>query len=69
MTGAGISVAAGIPDWRSPGTGIFSRIGEMLGEEIDPPELLFDLNYFMMEPKFYYAYRKVLLKHFNLDTI
>ena len=29
MTGAGISVAAGIPDFRTPGTGLYSKVKDL----------------------------------------
>jgi NAD-dependent SIR2 family protein deacetylase len=59
MTGAGISVSAGIPDFRSPDTGIYSRIREICGKDLPTPESLFDLKYFLKYPEVYYAYRKV----------
>lgn len=44
MTGAGISVSAGIPDFRSPGTGVYSNLEEY---NLPKPEALFDLEYFV----------------------
>ena len=66
MTGAGISVSAGIPDFRSPETGIYSRIESIVGKKLPTPESLFDVRYFIEHPEVYYAYRKV---RFNDRTI
>jgi hypothetical protein len=43
MTGAGISVSAGIPDFRSPDTGIYANLAEY---DLPSPESLFELEYF-----------------------
>lgn len=59
MSGAGISVSAGIPDFRTPGTGIYSRIESIIGKKLPTPESLFDLKYFLQYPEVYYTYRKV----------
>lgn len=40
MTGAGISVSAGIPDFRSPGTGIYDNLKEY---NLPTPEALFSV--------------------------
>ena len=59
MSGAGISVSAGIPDFRSPQTGIYSRVEKILGYSLPTPESLFDVKYFIKNPLPYYTYRKV----------
>jgi len=43
MTGAGISVSAGIPDFRSPKTGVYDNLKEY---NLPYPEALFELKYF-----------------------
>jgi len=43
MTGAGISVSAGIPDFRSPNTGLYSKLKEY---DLPYPEAIFTLEYF-----------------------
>ena len=43
MTGAGISVSAGIPDFRSPGTGLYDNLQEY---NLPRPEAIFTLSYF-----------------------
>ena len=40
MTGAGISVSCGIPDFRSPGTGVYANLKEY---DLPNPECLFTL--------------------------
>lgn len=42
MTGAGISVAAGIPDFRSPGTGLYDNLAKY---DLPYPEAVFDIEY------------------------
>lgn len=41
MTGAGISVAAGIPDFRSPETGLYNKLQKY---NLPRPEAIFELE-------------------------
>ena len=43
MTGAGISTSAGIPDFRSPGTGLYSQLEKY---NLPYPQAIFEINYF-----------------------
>ncbi|XP_054929169.1 NAD-dependent protein deacetylase sirtuin-2 isoform X2 [Dermacentor andersoni] len=43
MIGAGISTAAGIPDFRSPNSGIYSKLGKF---NLPSPEAIFEIGYF-----------------------
>lgn len=47
LTGAGASVSAGIPDFRSPGTGLYDRLQKY---RLPYPEAIFDLDYYRDNP-------------------
>jgi len=51
LTGAGISVSAGIPDFRSPGTGLYSNLQKY---DLPRPEAIFDKRYFIKKPQAFY---------------
>lgn len=48
MTGAGISTSAGIPDFRSPGTGLYSQLEKY---NLPHPQSIFELDYFKQNPE------------------
>ncbi|KAL1415498.1 hypothetical protein MTO96_029216 [Rhipicephalus appendiculatus] len=57
MIGAGISTAAGIPDFRSPNSGIYSKLGKF---NLPSPEAIFEIGYFRRNPGPFYALARQL---------
>ncbi|XP_074697819.1 NAD-dependent protein deacetylase sirtuin-3, mitochondrial isoform X2 [Strix aluco] len=57
MAGAGISTPSGIPDFRSPGSGLYSNLEQY---DIPYPEAIFELMYFCVNPKPFFTLAKEL---------
>ncbi|GAA6002244.1 SIR2 family NAD-dependent protein deacylase [Rhodotorula paludigena] len=57
MAGAGISTAAGIPDFRSPGTGLYDNLAKY---DLPYPEAIFDIDYLEERPEAFYTLAKEL---------
>ena len=55
LVGAGISVSAGLPDFRSKDTGLYEKI-KKLG--LEKPEQVFDIMHFAINPTTFYSLSK-----------
>nr|XP_039274002.1 NAD-dependent protein deacetylase sirtuin-3-like isoform X2 [Styela clava] len=57
MAGAGISTGSGIPDFRTPGTGLYDNLQKY---RIPSPTAIFDMEYFHYDPKPFFTLAKEL---------
>eukprot|EP01039_Chlorochromonas_danica_P008613 gene8613-9492_t len=58
MVGAGVSVAAGIPDFRSPQSGLYAQVKQM---GLPCPEDIFSIDYLVDDPQPFFTLAKRLL--------
>ncbi|VVC91001.1 unnamed protein product [Leptidea sinapis] len=57
MSGAGISTSAGIPDFRSPETGLYHNLQKY---NLPEPQAIFEINFFRQNPQPFYTLAKEL---------
>ncbi|MEQ2258216.1 NAD-dependent protein deacetylase sirtuin-2, partial [Xenotaenia resolanae] len=57
MVGAGISTSAGIPDFRSPDTGLYANLQKY---NLPYPEAIFQIDYFKKHPEPFFALAREL---------
>ncbi|KZV69310.1 SIR2-domain-containing protein [Peniophora sp. CONT] len=57
LSGAGISVSCGIPDFRSK-NGLYAQLKEAGQYDLDDPQEMFDIHYFRSNPAVFYSFAK-----------
>ena len=56
MCGAGISVSAGIPDFRTPGSGLYHKLEKY---DLPYPQAVFEIDFFRTNPRPFFLLARV----------
>jgi hypothetical protein len=62
LSGAGVSVAAGIPDFRTPGTGLYDNLQNY---NLPNAEAIFDIDYYRQNPQPFTQFAKEILSKYD----
>lgn len=54
MTGAGVSTSAGIPDFRTPGTGLYDNLSKY---NLPRPQSIFEIDFFRVKSHLNHNFR------------
>lgn len=65
LSGAGISTASGIPDFRSPETGLYANLQKY---NLPYPEAIFDIDYFYQNPVPFFTLAKEMISDDFIPT-
>jgi len=64
LSGAGVSVSCGIPDFRSPG-GLYDTVRDRFG--LAEPQALFDIEYFRVDPTPFFEFAREILPSVSIQ--
>lgn len=67
LTGAGISTSLGIPDFRSKGIGLYSRL-QLQGSPFDDPQDLFNINTYKFQTESFLKYARPIIPDYDPGT-
>ncbi len=68
MAGAGISVSAGIPDFRSPVSGLYDSI-DLAKHSLASPQAVFDVDHFHKDPRPFFSVVEPTPSHYFIKIL